>query len=106
MGEPYRRKRTFYQDVSGSTNVLVGTAGPVALATARNANNTIYLQKVHMEITTGSGAVTWTLQDTAGTPIPLVPSVSAAAVAHFDFDFGPEGVPCTVGTNLSLVLSG
>ena len=38
--------------------------------------------------------------------MPIVPSVSAAAIAHFDFDFGPDGVPCTEGTAFNLNVSG
>lgn len=103
MGEPYRRKRTFYQDISGS--LLVAAAATTStLVTVRNGNNTLYVQRVHIEVTT-TGAFTWSFQDSAGTPIPIVPSVSTAAVAHFDFDFGPEGVPCTVGKNLVLSIS-
>lgn len=103
MGEPYRRKRTFYQDISGSLFVAAA-ATTSTLVTDRNANNTLYIQKVHIEITT-TGAFTWTLQDSAGSPVPIIPAVSTAAVAHFDFDYGPEGVPCTVGKNLVLSIS-
>lgn len=105
MGEPYRRLRTFYQDVSGSFRVVAADAGPDTLVTVRNANYTIYVQKIHIEVTT-TGAFTWTFQDSAGSPIPIVPSVSTAAIAHFDFDFGPNGVPLTLGKSLVLSISG
>lgn len=103
MGEPYRRNRTFYQDVSGNLNVTAAT-DDTTLVTAPT-NHTVFLQKLHIEVTAGSGAVTWTIKDSAGTPVLLVPVVSAAAIAHFDFDFGPDGVPCTEEKNLLLDVS-
>lgn len=104
MGEPYRRYRTFYQDASGSLNVLVGATGLNNLATVKTAD-TLYLQKLHIEITTGSATKTWTFQDSAGTPVVLVPAVDASTVAHFDFDFGPNGIPLTEAKNLVLNIS-
>ena len=104
MGEPYRRKRTFYQDISGSTQIGALTT-TTTLVSARNANQSLYIQKLHIEVTAGSGGVTWSFEDTAASPVLLVPSVSAASVAHFDFDFGPEGIPCTQGTNFQVVIS-
>lgn len=105
MSDPYRRYTSFYQDVSGSFRVLAADGGPDTLVTVRNANYTLNLQKVHIEVTT-TGAFTWTFQDSAGTPVPLVPSISTAAIAHFDFDFGPKGIPLTLGKNLVLSISG
>lgn len=103
MGEPYRRLRTFYQDVSGSFNVLA-VSTTTTLQTGKT-NDTIFLQKAHFEITTTSATKTWTLQDSAGSPIILIPPVDASAVAHFDFDFGPNGIPLTVGKDLVLAIS-
>jgi hypothetical protein len=105
MSEPYRRFRSFYQDISNNRHVASSDTGLITLVTVKNANYTLFIQKIHIEITTGA-AQTWTFQDSAGTPVPIVPSVSVAAVAHFDFDFGPNGVPCTVGTNFVLNISG
>ena len=105
MSEPYRRKRTFYQDVSGQFNILAATDDTI-LKAVRNVQQTIYLQKLHIEVTAGSGSVTWTFTDTANTPINLIPSVSAASIAHFDFDFGPEGIPLTAGKGFKVDVSG
>lgn len=93
MSDPYRRLTTFYQDVSGNLSVVAAT-DDTTLVTLKT-NHTIFLQKLHIEVTAGSGGVTWTFKDSAGTPVNLVPSISAAAIAHFDFDFGPIGIPCT-----------
>lgn len=103
MSEPYRRKRSFYQDVSGSLNVTAST-DDTTLVTVR-ANNTLYLQKLHIEVTAGSSSKTWSFTDTANSPITLIPSVDVGAVAHFDFDFGPEGIPLTEGKNFLLNVS-
>lgn len=101
--EPYNKLRTVYQNVSGQLNVLAATTTST-LQTGK-ANYTIYLQKVHVEVTAGSAAKTWTFQDSAGTPILLVPSLDASAIAHFDFDFGPRGIPLTEGKDLVLSIS-
>lgn len=93
MSEPYRRKRTFYQDVSGSLRVAAATDDST-LVSAR-VNHTLYLQKLHVEITAGSMGVTWSFTDGAGSPVPLVPSLDASGIVHYDFDFGPEGIPLT-----------
>ena len=103
MSEPYRRKVTFYQNISGALNVAAATT-TTTLVTGKTSD-TIFIQKLHFEITTGSAAKTWTIQDSNGTPVVIVPSVDASAVAHFDFDFGPEGVPLTEAKNLVLSIS-
>ena len=104
MSEPYRRKRSFYQDISGSYRSVAADTGIIHLVAApANSNDTYYIQKLHIEITTvNGGGELYTFQDGAGTPIPIVPSIATSAIAHFDFDFGPEGVPCTQGTSFDL----
>lgn len=103
MSEAYRRQQTFYQNVSGTLNVLSSTDDTTLVAD--KANDSIYLQKLHVEITAGSGGKTWTFKDNAASPILLVPSVDASAIAHFDFDFGPEGIPLTEGKGFLLDVS-
>lgn len=103
MSEPYRRKRSFYQDVSSSLKVTAST-DDTTLVTAKT-DHTIYLQKLHVEVTAGSMGVTWTFKDSAGTPVLLVPSLDASGIVHYDFDFGPEGIPLTEETNFLLDVS-
>lgn len=105
MGEPYRRARTFYQDISGTFNVLAGSTTTTLVTCGKPTKDTIYIQKIHVEVTAGSATKTWTFQDSAGTPVLLVPSIDASAIAHSDFDFGPNGIPLTQGTNLVLSIS-
>lgn len=104
--EPYFQFRRTYQNVSGNRRVLAADSATASLIVCpRVTTETIYLQKLHIEVTT-SGAFTWSFKDSAGTPIDIVPAVSTAAIAHFDFDFGAEGVPMTQGKDLQLVISG
>lgn len=104
MSEPYHRKRTFFQNASGALNVTAAMTGAQTLFTVKTSD-TLYLQKVHFEVTTGVASKTWTIQDSNGTPVVFIPAVDASAVAHFDFDFGPEGVPATEAKNLVLSIS-
>jgi hypothetical protein len=102
-GGDYQRYCQIYQDISGSYNVAVGGT-TATLVTNSRSRDSIFIQKLHIEVTAGA-AQTWTIRDTAGTPINFVPSVSTTAIAHFDFDFGPKGISGTVGTNLELLIS-
>jgi len=103
MTVAYARNRGSFGKLSGSYRVLAADTGLIALVPAPR-RSTIFVQKIHIEVTTPVGAELWTFQDGQG--IPLVPSVSAAAVAHFDFDFGPDGVPCTAATAFVLNITG
>jgi hypothetical protein len=103
MTDPYLHNREFFGAVSGNYRVAATDTGLIALVASIPAH-TLFIQRLHIEVTTITGAELWTFQDGAG--IPLVPSVSAAAIAHFDFDFGPDGVPCTEATALVLSISG
>ncbi len=102
MSDGYRRQRVVYQDVSGA--LLVTALTPqTTLATVRKTN-TIYVQHVHIQVTTVQAGTSWTLQDSSG--IVLVASQPVTAVGGFDFDFGANGVPLTAGTSLVFVPSG
>ena len=104
MADAYRLERQYNQDVSSTLRVTT-TTDDTTLVTARNASYTLFLQKLHVEVTTGSASKTWTFEDSASTPVALVPSVDASAIAHFDFDFGPRGIPLTEGKNFVLNVS-
>lgn len=103
MPEPYQRQREVNQNVSGFFRTSAATT-TTTLVTNTDTLVQIFLQKIHIEITTGA-AQTWTFRDTAGTPLELVPAVSVAAISHFDFDFGPGGIGLTLGKNLELLIS-
>jgi hypothetical protein len=103
MTDPYLHNREFFGSVSGNYRVAATDTGLIALVAPIPAH-TLFIQKLHIEVTTITGAELWTFQD--GAAIPIVPSVSAAAVAHFDFDFGPDGVPCSQATGFQLNITG
>jgi len=103
MSDSYSRNRELFGSVSGAYRVLAADTGLITLAAAP-LRSTIFVQKIHIEVTTGAGSELWTFQD--GNGIPLVPSVSAAAVANFEFDFGPDGVPCAAATAFVLNVTG
>lgn len=105
MSDAFLRNREFYGSVSGSRRVLAADNGISALVAAI-PKHTLFIQRIHVEVTTLTASELWTFQDGAATPIPIVPSVSAAAIAHFDFDFGPDGAPCTEGTAFNLNITG
>ncbi len=100
---PYKRKRDFYGTVSGNTRVVASATGVIVLVPAI-PGHTIYVQQLHVEVTTPIASATWVFQDGAG--IAIRPAVSAAAIAHFDFDFGPDGVPCSEATAFVLNIPG
>ncbi len=103
MTDPYLHNREFFGSVSGNYHVLNSDTGLVTLVPAVPAH-TLFIQKLHIEVTTLTGAELWTFQDGAG--VPIVPSVSAGAISHFDFDFGPDGVPCTESAAFVLNITG
>lgn len=101
MSNPYRRFTTFYQDASGSAPVAVLESGNNTLVTAKNANTTIFIQKIHIQVITGNAGSTWGFEDS--TDVEVTGDVSVATgPQHIDYDFGPEGVPLTQGANFIL----
>jgi hypothetical protein len=104
MSEPYRRLRTFYRDISGALTVAAATDDQT-LVTVRNANHTIYIQRVIAYITTDA-AQSWNFTDSADTPISICKvTMSPGVDTRWDFDFGPEGAPLTEGKNFLLNMS-
>ena len=93
------------------TTVLVAATDDQTLITAKSANHQIFVQRVKVTITTYA-AVTWLFKDSAGTPVPIwLISIPAAAVAlpsesnSMIADFGPEGIPLSIGKNFLLDVS-
>lgn len=100
--EGYLQQRRWNQDISGSLRTTAGTTSPTLVTNARPLTDTIFIQRIHVEVTTGA-AQTWTFGD--NTPLDLVPALSVASIAHFDFDFGPTGMPLAQGKNFVLTIS-
>ena len=102
MSDPYRRKRTFHQDVSGALSVGAGTDDTTVQAS--KANHTIYLQKAHIQITGASANKTWEFTDVTGVQL-TGPFPTDTDGSHYDMDFGPDGVPLTEASGLKFEVS-
>ena len=104
MSLDYQGYRRFYQDVSNSLNVT-GSTDDTTLVTVKT-NHTIFVQKVHVQVTGASAGKTWQITDSAATPIQIMgPFVTDTDGSHFDMDFGAKGTPLTEGKNLLLDVS-
>ncbi len=96
--------RSHYQDVSGQLTATAST-DDTTLVTVRNANSTIFVQRVIVYITTDA-AVSWSFEDSANTPIKVCKvSTSPGVDTRWDFDFGDIGHSLTEGKNFVLNVS-
>lgn len=111
MAGDYTKYLRHYQDISFDYDLATGTGGPVTLATVRNANYTIYVQKITTDVVTFA-AKTLSFEDSANTPVVIaqdsIPSTepTSAGAQAYDHDYGPIGTALTQGKNLVLALSG
>lgn len=111
MAGDYRKFQHTYSDKSVDLTVLAAT-DDTTLITPKSANHQVFVQRIVVTITTYA-AKTWLFKDSAGTPVEFAfISIPAAAVAlasesnaFATFDFGPAGVPLTLGKNLLLDVS-
>lgn len=69
------------------------------LVTVRNANYTLYIQRITYTPTTVA-AQAITIKDSAGTPV-LVALVPSSQATQYVADFGIQGLPLTAGKNLT-----
>ena len=97
MSDGYQKYLTFYQDVSGNSTA-VGSAD-ATLVTVRNISHSLFLQRAHVQVTSASAGKTWQLKDSAGLEL-TGPFDASTDGAHYDMDFGPEGIQLTEGANL------
>lgn len=105
MSDGYLRFRQWFGNDSGSLTVSALTASPQTLLTCKT-NYTIYVQRIHVHLTGALSGATWTIEDTANTPVPGSGALPTdVAPADFNLDFGPIGYSLTPGTNLQLVMS-
>lgn len=69
------------------------------LVTVRNANYTLYIQRItYVPTTVAAQAIT--VKDSAGTPV-LVALIPASQATPYVAEFGVEGLPLTEGKNLT-----
>ncbi len=128
MSDGYRKQRNIFGNYGGSllvtpfvgTTTLV-TAKPVSVPKspldASDGGYTIWVQRVHLHISSGSAGVTWQVQDSGGTSLTgVISTVSVTTTVGQDtsvptqdpiqaeYDFGPEGIAIT--GNLVFTASG
>jgi hypothetical protein len=105
-----RQYGTLSADAAILTSTDYSAGNGTAIVSAKNANYTVFIQKILVSVTTYA-AKTWTFQDSAGTPVPggfiSIPAAAptAAGDATYEIDFGPKGWALTVGKNLLLKMS-
>lgn len=123
MSDPYRRKQTFYQEISGEFDVTALSSGTFTVATIPNttpANYTMFIQRVYASITGAKAGDTWVVQDSSGkvlgqfptdtltvetpTGAPAMGSAATPGV-NYKLDFGPIGASLTAGANLQVVVA-
>lgn len=110
MAGDYEKYRRHYERIDADLVVAAGDAGPSTLKAVRNANYTIFVQKIKVSVTTFS-AKTWTFKDSAGTPVPgavistTAPEATVPGIQDYEFDFGAAGYPLTQGKDLAVAYS-
>ncbi len=114
----YSKNRSAYSDCSGSVIVGALTGGPLTLKAVpvyANSPFTMFVQAVYATITTPQAGLTWTVQDSNGVLVCVIPTDSVTAkgaalgaspAGGFKFNLGARGVALTPGANLVLTLSG
>lgn len=110
MSDGYARNREFYAPLTKDVDVVVGTQDYNGVLVPRDANHTIFVQRIVAAITTHSDGKIWTFQDTAAVPVKIA-SYADVVVANvmqppFAVDFGPNGTPLTQGKSLDIKGSG
>lgn len=101
----YTKLRACYQDISDQA-VVNATGTSVTLQTSRSANFAFFLQRYHVQVSTGATGKTWSIEDSNSTPrmaSGLLP-VDTAPLSY-ERDFGPLGLQLTAGKNLVLTIS-
>ena len=112
MAGDYIHFQKTYSSKTTDLTILAATTTQAYFILPKSANHRLYIQKVSIAIDVYA-AVTWTLTDSAGTPVlvqiisipaaaPALPSESTGIV----LDFGPTGLGLTTGEGLTLTLSG
>lgn len=103
-GGDYLYYRRVYQDVSTELAVAA-TDDDQTLITVKNANYTIFVQRIIAYITT-SGAFSWSFED-SNSPAKKIAGVTnpPGVDTMWTFDYGEEGLPLTQGKNLLLNVS-
>lgn len=96
--------RQVNQDISGHLAATT-TTDDTTLVTVRNANSTIYIQRVIVYITTDA-AQSWAFEDSNSSAKAVCKVTTSPGVdTRWDFYFGPRGLPLTEAKNFVLNVS-
>lgn len=123
MSDGYRKQRTIFGNYGGSLLVtpFVGSKTLVPLRGADKLGGAyqIYVQRVHVHVSTPQAGVTWNVQDSNGNSLTGAISTAQTTTTVGDlqgvptqdpiaaeFDFGPEGIALSPGSTLNFVASG
>lgn len=100
MADGYLAFQKNYRPASGAL-LVTPLKGVTALVTVVGTS-TIYVQRLHVHVSSAMAGVTWTIADSAGIAIawPLSAAVVGPSPNGFDLDFGPVGIALTAGTSL------
>ena len=103
----YGYYRSIYTNKSTTFSVAAAdTATLTDKPAVKNANYTIYVQRITLSVFTDA-AQSLTFQDDASTPVVIAKSAASPGLGlEIVADFGPEGFPLTAGKNLDIVISG
>lgn len=96
--------RKHFQDISGALPITT-TTDDTTLVTVRNANTTIFIQRIAFYVTTDA-AQSMVFEDSNGTPrkVAEIPT-SPGDESPWIFDFGDRGMPLTEGKNFVMNVS-
>ncbi len=100
----YAHFQSLYSSKNANAEVAAAGTGTV---TVKSVGHQLWIQKVTITIKTHANAKNITLADTNSSAVTLgILTDKTIAVGVPDvvvFDFGPEGFPCTVGKNFTMV---
>lgn len=97
--------RSYFQDISGSRQLLAADSGNVTLAALRTGH-THFIQRVIVYITTDA-AQSLVFRDDNGTPVKVCEvTTSPGDETRWDFDFGERGMPLTEAKAFIMAISG
>ncbi len=106
MSDGYARNREFYAPLTADVPVLAATQNYNGVLVPRDANHTIFVQRIYGAITTHADGKILTFQDQAATPVVIATLadmvVASVTQPAFVADFGPAGTPLTQGKALDI----
>ena len=104
-GGDYTFYKNHYTNKTTNLDIVVGTQNYGNVIAPKTASHQLFIQKITLSITTHfDGTITFD-DDGAGPPIAVFTdeaTVIPTVPSSWEWDFGPEGRPLTVGGNLDI----